>query len=145
MNGRLKVADFGLARFFTSSFGATTAKTVGSPAWMAPEVITNGTRIRPPSDIFSFGVVLWELLTGLVPWQSCTAMHIVYQVACSASRPPLPSKPMPSVPLDYINLIEECWMQSPENRPKCAAVVQRLRDMLRDVEQKREKLEGMYM
>jgi serine/threonine protein kinase len=38
MNGRLKVADFGLARFFTSSGGVSTAQCVGSPAWMAPEV-----------------------------------------------------------------------------------------------------------
>jgi serine/threonine protein kinase len=145
-NGRLKVGDFGLARFFTSSVGATTQKTVGSPAWMAPEVITNGTRISPPSDIFSFGVVLWEFMTGQIPWQSCNSMHVVYQVVCNAARPPLPRLPLPSPPAGYINLIQECWMQAPESRPACADVVERLREMLQGEEQQRERqLEGMYM
>lgn len=145
-NGRLKVGDFGLARFFTSSIGATTAKTVGSPAWMAPEVITNGTRISPPSDIFSFGVVLWELMTGHIPWQSSNSMHVMYQVVCNAARPALPRLPLPSLPAGYINLIQECWMQAPESRPACAIVVERLREMLQGVEQQRERqLEGMYM
>lgn len=147
MDGRLKVADFGLARFFTSSAGASTAKTVGSPAWMAPEVITNGTHISPPSDIYSFGVVLWEIMTGQIPWQSCTSMHIVYQVACKAARPPLPSASLPSqLPQDYIGLIEDCWQRAPERRPTCAGVVLRLRQMLQDQDRfVEQEMKGMYM
>jgi serine/threonine protein kinase len=147
MDGRLKVADFGLARFFTSSVGASTAKTVGSPAWMAPEVITNGTHISPPSDIYSFGVVLWEIMTGQIPWQSCTSIHIVYQVVCKAARPPLPSAPFPSqLPQDYVGLIEDCWQRAPERRPTCAGVVLRLRQMLQDHDRfEEQEMKGMYM
>jgi serine/threonine protein kinase len=149
MDGRLKVADFGLARFFTSSAGATTAKSVGSPAWMAPEVITNGTHISPPSDIFSFGVVLWELLSGQIPWQSCTSIHIMYQVVCNAARPPLPDHSVTSVPSGYIDLIEECWACDPGDRPTCASVVLRLRQMMQILEQDGicgdKVLKGMYM
>jgi serine/threonine protein kinase len=149
MDGRLKVADFGLARFFTSSAGATTAKSVGSPAWMAPEVITNGTHISPPSDIFSFGVVLWELLSGQLPWQSCTSIHIMYQVVCNAARPPVPDRSVTSVPSGYIDLIEECWACDPGDRPTCASVVLRLRQMMQILEQDGicgdKVLKGMYM
>ncbi len=146
MDGRLKVADFGLARFFTSSAGATTAKSVGSPAWMAPEVITNGTHISPPSDIFSFGVVLWEVMSGKLPWQSCTSMHIMYQVVCNTARPPLPNPVAASVPSGYIDLINDCWASNPENRPTCASVVLRLRRMMQIIEQGEDQvLKGMYM
>jgi serine/threonine protein kinase len=146
MGGRIKVADFGFARAFTSSVGATTAKCVGSPAWMAPEVIANGTHISPPSDIFSFGVVLWEILTGQVPWQSCTPIHIVYQVFSNAARPSMPSPPLPSVPPGYIDLIEECWAQAPEDRLTCSNVVLRLKQILhRQHTDGDQALKGMFM
>lgn len=147
MNGRLKVADFGLARFFTSSSGASTAKIVGSPAWMAPEVITNGTHVSPPSDIYSFGIVLWEVMTGQIPWQSCTSMYIVYQVVCNAARLPLPSPPSTSqLPDGFIDLIKDCWMPAPEDRPTCSVVMLRLKKMLQHQEQiEDQELKGMYM
>jgi serine/threonine protein kinase len=147
MDGRLKVADFGLARFFTSSAGASTTKTVGSPAWMAPEVITHGTHVSPPSDIYSFGIVLWEIMTGEIPWQSCTSMHIAYQVVCNAARLPLPSPPLTSqLPHGYINLIKDCWSTDPIERPTCSAVVLRLKHMLQYQEQfENRELKGMYM
>jgi serine/threonine protein kinase len=113
---------------------------------MAPEVITNGTHIRISSDMFSFGVVLWEILSGQIPWQCSTSVHIAYQVVCNAARPPLPDAHELSAPAGYVDLMRECWTHTPEDRPTCAIVVLRLRRMLHDVELKKEqKLEGMYM
>ncbi|KAH7430529.1 hypothetical protein KP509_08G002700 [Ceratopteris richardii] len=76
-NEVVKVADFGVARFQSQS-GAMTAET-GTYRWMAPEVISH-LPYNHKVDIFSFGVVLWELLTGKLPYESMNPVQAAIAV-----------------------------------------------------------------
>ena len=64
---RCKVADLGLSKLLDGAAAATTAGGAGNPRWVAPEVM-GGEKAAEAADVFSFGIVLWELLTWELPW-----------------------------------------------------------------------------
>jgi serine/threonine protein kinase len=74
-------------------------------------------------DVYAFGIMLWEMLTGLVPWAGVTPMQVIYYVAVLQSRPPLPK----TCPPPLKELIEGCWAEAPESRPGFVEILQRLR------------------
>uniref|UniRef100_A0A7N0ZWQ7 non-specific serine/threonine protein kinase n=1 Tax=Kalanchoe fedtschenkoi TaxID=63787 RepID=A0A7N0ZWQ7_KALFE len=77
-NWTVKVGDFGLSRLKNSTF--LTAKSGrGTPQWMAPEVLRNEPS-NEKSDVFSFGVILWELVTESVPWSELNSLQVAYSV-----------------------------------------------------------------
>ena len=71
-DGRVKIADFGVARAYadavTRDVVTATGTTIGTPAYMAPEQAL-GREVRPAADLYSLGIVAWELLTGRVPFE----------------------------------------------------------------------------
>ena len=83
----LKITDFGLAR---ESANTTRMSAAGTYAWMAPEVIKNST-FSKASDVWSFGVMLWELLTGQTPYKGIDDLAIAYGVAVNKLTLPIPS------------------------------------------------------
>ena len=70
----LKITDFGLAR---ESANTTKMSAAGTYAWMAPEVIKSST-FSKASDVWSFGVMLWELLTGQTPYKGIDFLFILF-------------------------------------------------------------------
>lgn len=130
-----KLGDFGLSRMlkdFRSS--DVPGQTPDNPRWAAPEVI-NGRRYRSASDVFSFGVVMWEVLSCEVPWRGSNSFLIMKSVP-EGQRLPVPSPddtPGPPAPASlramYVDLMKQCWTQDPTERPKFAAVVQELERM----------------
>lgn len=82
------------------------------PRWMAPEVIEHAP-YNEKADVFSFGILLWELLTGRVPYQEMTPLQAAVGVVQKGLRPSIP----PSCPPPLAALMRACWHRSPEERP----------------------------
>jgi Protein kinase domain len=90
-DGRVKIADFGLARAIDNAapraVATASGTTIGTPAYMAPEVALGGT-LSPAMDLYSLGIVVWELLTGRVPFEdSGSAAAVLYRQAYEAVPP----------------------------------------------------------
>ncbi|XP_044524532.1 mitogen-activated protein kinase kinase kinase 10 [Gracilinanus agilis] len=94
----LKITDFGLAREWHKT---TKMSAAGTYAWMAPEVIRLSL-FSKSSDVWSFGVLLWELLTGEVPYREIDALAVAYGVAMNKLMLPIPS----TCPEPFVRLLE---------------------------------------
>ena len=118
-DGQVKVADFGIGKVVTGGGGLTrTGQLVGSPAYMSPEQIRGGA-IDARSDLFSLGVVLYELLTGVRPFPGNSMTTLVYQILHTEPRDPLAAgKELPPVARE---IFARLLAKSPEKRPADAA------------------------
>ncbi|KAM6969181.1 mitogen-activated protein kinase kinase kinase 9 [Tautogolabrus adspersus] len=117
-NKTLKITDFGLAREWHRT---TKMSAAGTYAWMAPEVIRSST-FSKGSDIWSYGVLLWELLTGEVPFRGIDSLAVAYGVAMNKLALPIPS----TCPEPFARLMEECWSSDPHSRPHFTAILDQL-------------------
>ncbi|WZZ29887.1 hypothetical protein YC2023_013288 [Brassica napus] len=93
-NCTVKVADFGLSCIKHETYLATKSGR-GTPQWMAPEVLRNESA-NEKSDIYSFGVVLWELATGKIPWETLNSMQVIGAVGFMNQRLEIPKDIDPS-------------------------------------------------
>lgn len=119
-NFNVKVCDFGLAHMKShgnrqqGSYGAT-----GTPLWMAPEVLMN----KPydeSADMYSFGIVLWELVTGSDPFKDITTYSsLLDRVVTGGERPEIPD----NCPSKLKALIKACWDQDPKRRPSFEKII----------------------
>ena len=100
-DGHVKITDFGIARMASAAVRTQTGMVLGSPKYMSPEQVM-GKLTDQRSDIFSLGVMLYEMLTGRPPFSGENVNAIMYQTLNAA--PPQPSSMNPSVP-DMLNFI----------------------------------------
>lgn len=84
-NGRCKISDFGLSRFRENALTHVTG-VVGTAGWTAPEVLQGDEVMHPSADVYSCGVVFWELLEERIPWQGLQMMQIITQVVLQGRR-----------------------------------------------------------
>jgi serine/threonine protein kinase len=108
-NWGVKVADFGFARIKAEN---TTMTRCGTPCWTAPEIL-RGQAYDEKADIYSFGIVLWELVTRAHPYGERNFIGVTMDVL-NGVRPAIP----PSTNKDLAELIRECWEDNPKKRPK---------------------------
>lgn len=118
-----KISDFGTSQEVVKPI---TIRKVDNPTWCAPEVI-KGLPYDQRADVYSFGVICWELLTrekyyGEISWQSVQEAAII-----SGARPPCGSFP----PYEYkTNIIEKCWKDDPLQRPQMAYCIGELQKLI---------------
>jgi Tol biopolymer transport system component/predicted Ser/Thr protein kinase len=121
---QVKVMDFGLAKLKGSLKLTKTSSTVGTLAYMAPEQIQGG-EVDARSDIFSFGVVLYEMLTGHIPFRGEHEAAMVYSIV---NEEPVPiQKHLPEVSSELVHVVNRALEKDPEDR------YQSVRDMVIDL------------
>jgi len=110
-DGHVKVMDFGIARSMESN--TQTVTLIGTPAYMAPEQ-AKGQRTDHRADIYSFGLMLYEMVTGAPAFQADTPLAVLLQQIQDIPRPP--REITPDVPANLNRLILRCLEKDPINR-----------------------------
>ncbi|CAM4744124.1 unnamed protein product [Rotaria magnacalcarata] len=119
-NHVLKISDFGTSKQLAKKQGQIMSFN-GTTAWMAPEVIRQEL-CSEKIDVWSFGIVLWEILTCQVPYQNIDPNAILWGVGKGSLTLPIPS----SVPEGFKLLMTMCWNQRPVSRPSFQQIIKHL-------------------
>jgi len=106
-----KICDFGISRFKNDESQLSTIQ-IGTPHWMAPEMYETKDYTYKV-DVYSFGILLWELLTEQTPYKGKNPTQIMIAVCRYGERPQIPS----NAPKELSELIKLCWFSNPEIRP----------------------------
>src|SRR5439155_5341047 len=115
-DGVVKILDFGIARL-SSSHMTKTGGLVGTPNYESPDQITGGV-VDARSDIFAAGAVLYELLSGVRPFDADSVTAVLFKIV-QAPHEPLRNR-VPSLPDALIDVVEQALAKNPENRPATA-------------------------
>uniref|UniRef100_A0A0D9ZQI0 non-specific serine/threonine protein kinase n=1 Tax=Oryza glumipatula TaxID=40148 RepID=A0A0D9ZQI0_9ORYZ len=126
-NWSVKVGDFGLSRFKANTF-ISSKSVAGTPEWMAPEFL-RGEPSNEKCDVYSFGVILWELMTMQQPWNGLSPAQVVGAVAFQNRRLPIPQETVP----ELAALVESCWDDDPRQRPSFSSIVDTLKKLLKSM------------
>lgn len=114
-NGVAKVADFGLSILKEKSYMSGD----GTAGYMSPESLKN--RVNHKSDVYSLGILLWECITGLTPFQDYDNKLAVMYAVDKGKRPDFPASA--NCPPALRTLVESCWHQDHRSRPECAEII----------------------
>ena len=138
--GRIKIADFGLARgaLLGTTLTAESSVILGSVSYLSPEQVQRGIA-DSRSDIYSLGIVLFELLTGSKPYQGEDPVQIAIKHV--NDRVPAPSSIIPSIPPEIDELVLSATDINPDKRPKDGAeFFDRLRALSEKIDPRKRQL-----
>jgi hypothetical protein len=127
-DGHVKVMDFGIAHVMDSDTLTGDGDVIGTVAYMSPEQAA-GRRVQPPSDVYSAGMVLYELLAGAHPLRGDTPAETLSNVA--AARLPSLATLRPDLPGDLVTLIDGACSPRPGERPTAGYLSEAFEDLLR--------------
>ena len=119
--GNVRIADFGLSR---SKEMTAKMSRIGTVQWVAPEVLL-GAEYNEKCDVFSYGVILWEIGSGEIPFEGMAGQEVAEKVVYGKVRPKMEG--------DWgtarRKLITECWHDEPSKRPHFVEIVDRIEAM----------------
>ncbi|XP_010417624.1 PREDICTED: uncharacterized protein LOC104703316 [Camelina sativa] len=119
-----KVGDFGLSKIKRNTLVSGGVR--GTLPWMAPELLNgSSSKVSEKVDVFSFGIVLWEILTGEEPYANMHYGAIIGGIVNNTLRPTIPG----FCDDEWRTLMEECWAPNPIARPSFTEIAGRLRVM----------------
>ena len=121
-----KIGDWGSARAVALSGAKSMTHGVGTACWLAPEVI-NYAHFSKDSDVYAFGIVLWEIFTRQDVYEGYSAAQIISKVAHEGLRPRVPPGNICG------KLMSECWHQKPSERPGFHRILKKLSKMYAQV------------
>lgn len=124
-----KIADFGLSKVFEEGTQNQIEQTlnIGTPTYMAPEIIEGDTHYSNKVDVFAYSIILYELMTNNKPWSdkgNLTTFNLLKYVS-EGQRPTIRDREIPEL---YVELINYCWDSNPENRPTFLQMVKGFMD-----------------
>ncbi len=117
-DGRIKLADFGLARAVTEVTSTTTGTVLGTVAYLAPELVVRGAS-DARTDVYACGILLYEMLTGRQPFVGETPIQVAFQHV--NSDVPAPSDAVDWLPVEIDDLVRALAAREPDDRPTDAA------------------------
>ena len=127
-DGHVKVMDFGIAHLMDSDTLTGDGDVIGTIAYMSPEQAA-GRRVQPPSDVYSAGMVLYELLAGAHPLRGDTPAETLSNVA--AARLPSLATLRPDLPDELVTLVDAACAPRPSERPTPSYLSEAFDDLLR--------------
>ncbi|KAJ7535104.1 hypothetical protein O6H91_12G018500 [Diphasiastrum complanatum] len=129
-----KVGDLGLSKVKQKTMVSGGVR--GTLPWMAPELLSgNSSMVTEKIDVFSFGIVMWELLTGEEPYANMHYGAVIGGIVNNTLRPPIPNWCDPA----WKSLMERCWAADPASRPSFADIVNELRAMTESLQPKTQR------
>src|SRR6266542_5699127 len=121
------ISDLGISKSAMESTDDN--ESYGIISYMAPEIL-QGKKYTTASDIYSFSMIMWELMTGRKPFwdqNDLTDLDLIIKI-CDGFRPPI----VTNAPKDYIKLMQECWNSDPDKRPAAADICEKLINIEKD-------------
>lgn len=109
---RAKISNFAFAKQLTG-LSEKSEKMIGTPLWMAPELFSPSPEIIPASDVYAYGLVLWEITSRKPPFEDSTNMAQVMTWTQNGQREEIPK----DCPKTFADIIQKCWAQDPQDRP----------------------------
>ncbi|MDA8532035.1 protein kinase [bacterium] len=134
----IKLCDFAFSKFKSKVEDETLKfeSRVGTPAWMAPEVL-RGEEYTLSADVYSYGVIIWEMVTRSEPFKGVNAYAIAHQVGTGGRRLEVPA----DCPPFWRRLMLRCWAE-PDERPSSAEIVKMLQKLRTDIANGRTIADG---
>ncbi len=138
--GILKLTDFGIAKDLDKTALTGTGRTLGTAAYMAPEQIRGTPEVSHKTDLYALGIVFYQMLTGLAPFQGASAVILMH---CHMNEPiPRPSTKVAEIPRALDDLVVKLMAKSPTDRPWDAVAVG---EVLKKILEKADRGEAVPM
>ncbi|KAJ5071038.1 serine/threonine-protein kinase tnni3k-related [Anaeramoeba ignava] len=132
-DNRLKIADFGLARYGPddSKLEKEMTTNVGTYLWMAPEILRGDTNYSSKIDVYSYGILLWEIIARDLPFReeltTIPGFDLKHQILSKNSKPKRISENI--APQEILQIMYQCWSYDPKQRPTFDEICKKLDEL----------------
>ncbi|RIB09876.1 kinase-like domain-containing protein, partial [Gigaspora rosea] len=141
--GKPKIADLGASKQINGESKASDSEVIGVLEYTDPQCILLAKDGKydhnEKSDIYSFGIILWEISSGKPPFQSIECKIRLSVHICRGNR----EEPAESTPSRYLDLYKKCWDHDPDNRPETNLIPKTLENIIRYEKQIEERMENL--